>query len=816
MMGPILTALDSTAQDVRYGARLLRRSPWFTAVGVLSLAFGLGGGLALFTVTNAVLFRPLQGRLTSDLHAIHTSNRGGGRFGASSLADFRSFSTAVPGLFASTCATTNVRSNLIVGASARSLDGAVVTGGCFAAIDVRPRVGRVLSEADDTPEASPALVISHGLWRRAFNADPALIGREAWLNGVSVVIVGVTETGFAGLSFDGGADFWVTPRLVPAVLPAQTLSSRGDRRFRIFVRPAAGVTTTQAGERLAVVAAQLRTEDPGAWTDARGATRMVTIAPEPAARFAGSPSAAAAIGAGALGAIACLVALASVNLATLTLARGASRTHELSVRLAVGASRIRLLRQLATESLIVSVAALALAAALLAAALRVYDLMRPVELPAINIGFDWRVAGFAILLGLGAPVLYGLVPGAHALRLALAEGLKGRPILVPRGWLRAGPRELLVLVQVGVSFALLVVAALFTRALMDDAASGATPAAASVYVAPVEWSDAARTGSGGELLERLLTAAARLPGVERATAAAMVPMTGSFFGVAARLTPDADEWLSLDANLVAPGYFETIGTPLRAGRTFDDGDRAEAPRVAIVSESLAQRLWQSPVAVGRAILLRDAEVHVVGVVADVPYRSELPDPQPVLYLPLAQTVRGRAVLHVRVSNRGSVAALDRALRAVDPKVLVGPVTSLAGYLDRVRSGGRVARALGAAAGLLQLALALMAVWGLVAYAVERRTTEIAVRRALGATDGRVYRLVLGPFLWLAGAGAALGSAAGLLTAAALHSTFLGLAPLEPALVVPAACLLLPVVAAAVWLPARRALTTEPAAALRQP
>ena len=692
------------------------------------------------------------------------------------------------------------------------LGGAVVSGGCFDALAVRPRLGRLLSPSDDKGDGdSVAVVISYALWRRSFAEAPDVLGRGALLNGMSVTIVGVAERGFTGVSLDAGADFWVPPQMLSALVSPRALTARGDRRFRVYVRLSNGVSAPQAAERLAAVATSLRGEDPDRWTERSGVTRTVTIVPERQARFASGSGGAQEIVTASLGAIAAIVAITCVNLATMILARGAARRRELNVRLALGASRGRLLRQLATEGLLISIGGVLIGLVIAATGVRMFDVYRPPELPDFNLALDWRVVLFAMALAILAPVLFGLAPGAHALRLAIAEGLKGRPLIVRRRWLPIGSRELLLAVQIVASFTLLVASGLFLRSLMAGDTSVPGLATRSLAVVSIDLNTAARSDKDANAsLERLVGAANRVAGVEASSLAALVPMTGSYMGFDG---PDAAP--SLDGNLVSPGYFELAGISLRAGRTFDDRDRERTPLVAIVSESLARQLWNTPAAVGRTLRINDVSREIIGVVADAPYRSVTAATHPVAYLPVAQSRHDRFVLHARVRNDGeAIAALDRALRAVDARVLVGKAMSMRQLLDQTKIGGRVAQGAGAVAGLLQLGLALMATWGLVAYAVERRTAEIAIRRALGATEAGILRLVMRPSLWLLAVGAPIGTIAGAAIATVMHSEFLGLAPLELAVVVPAIAVLVPVVIVAAWLPARRALAIEPAAALK--
>ncbi len=705
-----------------------------------------------------------------------------------------------------------------VNAGPRASAGAIFSGECFETLGVRPHLGRLLNRSDEAATGNaPGIVVSYTLWLRAFDGDRSIVGRSVLLNGSSVVVVGVAEPGFAGLSLDASAEFWVPMQMAPALLSPQVLTERADRRFRLYVRLARGVTAAQATDRLAAVAERLRVEDPQAWTGTTGSTREVTIGRELDTRLAGNPAASGEIATSMLGAIAAIVLMTCVNLATMIVARGVARTHELNVRLALGASRRRLLRQLATESLLISAGGIVAGVLIVAAALRVFDAQRPAEIPAFNFGMDWRVAGFAILAALLAPLVFGMAPGAHALRLAIAEGLRRRTSF-KRKRLRLGPRELLLGVQVVVSFALLVVAALFLRALIA-APPGLPALPAALTLVPVDLSIAARSNPDMIALSaRLLEAAGRVPGVDGVTAAALIPMTGSFTTVGGRL-PDTppEAAITLDANVVAPGYFELSGITLRSGRTFDARDHDRAPRVAVISESLARQLWNSTTVVGRSIELDNVgSVGVVGVVADVPYRSASAASHPVIYTALAQSPRNRYLLQARVRADGrAIGDLDRALRAVDARILIGAPMSANQFLELVRMPAKVTQAIGTVAGLLQLGLALMTTWGLVAYAVERRTVELAIRRALGATEAGIVQLIMRPSLWLLTSGAVIGCVAGAVAANALQAEFTGLIPIDLWVAVPAAVVVAAIVATAAWLPARRAARIEPAAALKQ-
>lgn len=812
-----MRTIETAVQDIRVGVRLIWRSPGFSLVGITSLAVGLGAGLALFSFMNALLFRPLPGRRTADLQQIFTSNGDGSPYGSTSFADFQSFSSA-QGTFSAICATTPALANLTASGQPQAVPGAIMSGGCFGAIGVHAHLGRLLQPADDIPtSAAPPIVISYALWLRAFGGNSGIAGQTVHLDGTPVVIVGVTERGFAGLSLDRGAAFFAPAQMAPRLLSPASLADRRDRRFRVYGRLAPGLVRSIAVDRLSQVAAELRAADPRAWIQTDGSTRTVTVIPEVEGRFA-TGGGKAAIALATLAAIAGLAAMACVNLATMLLAKGASRTRELNIRLSLGASHARILRQLATESLLVSLGGVVAGALVLVVALGAFETYRPPDIPAFNVGLDWRVGAFALAMALAAPMAFGLAPAAHALRLAIAEGLKGRPALIRRRYLNVGARELLIVTQVALSFALLVAAALFTRSLAASAPGALDATAARVTIVPIDLNTAARSNDEARAAPaRLLASAARVEGVAGATAAAIVPMTGTHVGYSGRADDrPEDPLLTLDTNIVAPGYFDIAGIALRHGRDFSGSDHDSSPRVAVVSESLARQLWKTAAVVGRAVRLSDGPREIVGVVGDVPYRSFYASSHPVIYLPLTQAARTRFLLHVRSRNqREALASLDRSLRAVDPRILIGPATTLRRFMDDARVEGRLARLIGSVAGVLQLGLALMATWGLVSYAVERRTAEIAVRRALGATESSIVQLVLRPSLWLVALGGVMGCGSGVVAAKALHAEFTGLAPIDLTVVAPAAALLAVVVVIAAWLPARRAVAIEPASALKQ-
>jgi predicted permease len=600
--------------------------------------------------------------------------------------------------------------------------------------------------------------------------------------------------------------------LSSALLPAAALTNRGYRSFVVFAQLQNRATAAQAESTLAGIAASLQSVDPEAWTDARGQVRKVTVVGERSARFSGSPGALPVMLGGAGAAIAGVLALACINVATLLLARGASRTRELTIRLAIGASRSRIARQLAVESLLMAAAGFATAAGLVVIGIRLAGAYYPAGAPAVNLAFDWRVSVFAAIAAVLSSLLFGLAPGLHILKLAIADGLKGRTVVLRRRWIAVGAREILILVQVTASVALLLAAGLFADALRRGATASPGFQTSGITIVQAEFSSIDKRRAA-TLANTLLDAARRNPGVISAGAGGLLLLTGSSMTTEAQ--DDSGRSLELEANVVSPGYFATLGIPLRQGRDFSDSDRPQARRVAIASETLARSIWNTTDVIGKTLRLRGRPVEIVGVAADTRYRAIAEPFQPVVYVPFAQSERQRFILYARVTGGSeAVGALDRTVRAIDPAILIDGPVALASRMDEMRAGERAARGAGIAAGLSQLALSLMALWALMAYAVERRRFELGVRLALGATGGSVIRLIARPAILLIAAGSIAGTALGVVTAWVMESSFTGLNPLNPLVGLPIAALMAVVALAAAWLPAKRAARVDPIAALR--
>ena len=803
----------SVLQDFRYGTRLLRRSPIFAAVAVLSIAGALTAGTAVFAFMNAVMYRPIGVGDGDNLYRIFTSDwSGGSLYNSSSYPDYEAF-RATKGVLSSTCATEGIRANLVVGGAPQMHEGEIVSPGCFAALKLTPHRGRFFSEDQMTPTGDPIpIVISHSLWTRRFAGDPAIIGKTLLLNGMSVAVTAVGPRRFAGTSLDAGADFWAPIDIAPVVLPPGVLTERRQRMWTIFARLANGVDRKRAEAGLAVVASQLRQLDDRAWADTTGATRKVAVLRETDARFAGAPEGKIGIVAGALAAVAVIIAIACLNLATMLLARGAARSREMAIRLAIGASRARVLRQLATESLMIAALGAGIAIASLWVGLRVFEAFRPAILPAFDVALDWRVLTFGVGLAVAAALLFGLAPAAHTLRLAMAEGLKGRVAAAGARWIRLGARETLIVVQVAVSVALLLVSTLFLRAMSAGAtlSPGFSSDGVSVVTAHL---DAVPDKDAATITAAVLQAAEQVRDVQRVSLARVVPLSGANIAIYAS---GGDRARAFYGNVVSPGYFATLEIPMRAGRDFDRRDALGGAPVVIVNETLARTLWGTTNAVGRTLLKDSIPMQVIGIVADIKYRAFSEEFRPLIYLPIAQWPGPRFILQARVRGGGeTLAALDGAIRSVDRRVAIEAAMPMRSHIERAMIAERAAQWGGGAMGIVQLVLAVMALWGLVAYAVERRTTELGIRLALGATPSSLVRLTIRPAGVSIVIGVALGSVLGAVMAKVVQSESVGLAPLDMMAVLPVAAVFTVVAMMSAWWPARRAGMADPAISLRR-
>ena len=825
--------MEQLRRDLRHAARSLWRAPLFSAVIVLTLALGIGVGTTLFTFVNAVLLRPLPVARPAEMLHLHSSWEGE-PWATTSLPDLRDLreGTTAADLFGHASAFATLQD----GGRSRMLMGEIVTGNAFGVMEVEPRLGRLLGPADDEPGAARALVLADAFWERELGGDPAAVGRTLRLNGQPYVVVGIAPRTFRGLMPGLSPDFWVPAVRVGEIDAAGQINSvpgetgdelrerRGYRWTWVKGRLAEGATVAQAQAQADAVMARLAREH-----RLTNEGKRAVVQPLDAVRLHpqidGVLAAASTV---LLGSAALVLLVVCANLANMVLSRAIGRQREMSIRLALGAGRGRLLRGLMAESLLLAAAGAGLglllsrwATALLLRALPPL----PFEI-GLDVGADARVALFAVALAAGAALLFGLLPARQLARRDLAEELRAGA-RSSEG--RAGAWSLrngLVVAQVAVSMVLLVAAALLGRSLvavraLDVGLEPRRVAAVGLNLG-MHGYDRERAAT---LLRELRRRAEASPGVEAAAIATRVPFdvnqhTTQVFPDSRPIVP-GKPGVTVDTTDVEPGYFAAVGVPLLQGRDFDSRDADGAPRVAIVNQAMARALWSGGTALGRTFRLSESDERpatIVGVVADHDVRAVGEAPRAFVHFPFAQRGNTSAYLIAR-AERGEAAPLVQGLRRLalelDPELALTQTTTLAELQSVTLYPVRMGAMLLAGFGTLALALASVGLYGVIAYAVARRQRELGIRLAVGAHPGSLMRLVVGRGMRLVGvgvlAGLALAAAATRLLSGVLH----GVGALDPLAFGAAAALLLAAGVAANLLPASRAARTDPAVVLKE-
>ena len=817
--------LETIWQDLRYGARGLRRSPGFTIVAAITLALGIGANSAIFSLVNALLLRPLPASAPEELVAVYTSDHSGPLYGSSSYldyVDFRDRNQLLAGLVAYRPTPFNLSADAADGHSERVF-GEVVSGNYFSVLGVVPAPGRGFLPSEDRVAGARAVaVVSHGLWQRRFGGDPGVIGSEVRLNGHPFTIVGVAPEGFTGLIRGLGADLWVPMMMHAQAVPgSDDLTQRGSRALFVIGRLAPGATIEQARARFGAIAADLHAGFRDLWTDVRGEPRAITVVPESGARVFPQAREPVVIFMALLMTVVGLVLLiACASVANLLLARASARRREMAVRSALGAGRARLVRQLLTESLLLGL--LGGAGGLLLALWGTQLLMAfepPVPVPvALDLDIDWRVIGFTTALALATSMLVGLAPALAASRPDLASALRDD---AGAGGSHGGRfRRSLVVAQVTLSLVLLVGAGLFLRSLQSAAAIplGFDPSGVltmSVDLQLQGFGEAREREFQRALLERVRA----LPGVTAASLAVELPL-GLMGGTRRGITIDgyaaqAGEDTEVSTTTVAPGYFEAMRIPLLRGRTFDDRDAPGAPGAVIVNQAFARRYWPGQDPLGKTIRMGDGALAVVGLVADGKYVTLGEEPRPFFYLPLLQDHASSATLIARAGDPvAALASVREVVRGLDRDLPVHDVKTLTDHLSLSLLPARLAAAVLGVIGLVALGLAGLGLYGVITYSVAQRTREIGLRVALGARRRDVVRLIVGQGMKLTAIGLLLGLVLAGAAARALSSLLYGVSPGDPATFAGVTALLAGVALLACYLPARRAARVEPMTALR--
>ena len=810
--------LEQLAQDLAFGVRMLRRNPGFSLLAVFCLTLGIGANAAVYSWIEGILLRPYRLVAGQDRILVLVGKaRGEPGHDGMSWPDFEDLRRSAS-LFDAFVVDRITGTTLAAGDRAERVSGQIVSANYFDAIGVRPVLGRGFQpEEESGRNAHPVAVVGYRMWKERFGGDPGILGKTQKMNGIDHTIIGVAPDGFQGTFVGYPVQFWV-PVSMQETFDAggYKLEDRAVRWIEGWARMKPGVTRRQAQAEISAIAKRLETAYPDA---DRG--REIELAPLWRNPFNAAERLSTTLRIAAVVAFFVLL-LACANVSNLLLVRSLARRPEMTIRMALGSGRGRLVRQLATEGLIVSI--VAAGGALLVAHAGRNLLVRVLPSRGVRLylpaSIDWRVLAASAGICLATTLLFGLVPAVSARRIDLASSIKSETGGVVGGSGRSRLRSALVLLQVSVSFVLLIGAGLLMRSLqaMRDARPGFSidDVAISVLDLSSAGYDAARRSAfEHELLERVRTIA----GVRAASYARIPPF--SYVGYSSsRISIDGyaaapDEQPAPSYDEVSPGFFATLAIPLLSGRDFTTSDDETAPPVAIVNETMAARYWRRSSALGGVFHLKGRAVRVVGVARTANYSSLQETPKPFFYVPLKQFPAEWVVLHVRsnLPPPAMASALSREVRLLDPGLPPLNLRTMREQIAIKSDSQTVALTLVGIFGGLALVLATIGLYGVMSYAVSQSRRELGLRMALGAAAADLGALVLRRGGLLTAGGVLLGGVAALAATRLLDSLLYRVSPRDP-LVFGSAFLVMAIASlAACLLPAWRAARTDPRRAL---
>ncbi|HEX3187366.1 MAG TPA: ABC transporter permease [Pyrinomonadaceae bacterium] len=818
--------METLFQDIRFGIRMLTKNPGVTAVAVLTLALGIGANAAIFSGVSAFITRQLP---VPDAHQLvrpveMSEDRGiGDEISYPDFIDYRNQST----VFEAMTAEDMLQVALDSDSQSDVIWGQSVSGSYFDVVRVKPIMGRTfLPEEDSVAGAHPVVVMSHSLWQRRFGSDPNIVGKTIRLSNRGYEVIGVTPESFTGSKFALSMDFWVPMAMVEELRRSPgLLTDRGSHWMNVLARLKPGVTLDQATAEMTAIAGRLNQ----AYPNDRASATTAKVDTEIDGRWEEVAVVMKSAGAIAMAIVGLILLIACANVANLMLARAAARRKEIGIRLALGASRVRLVRQLLTESLLLSLLGGGFGLLL---AFWVTDLMEGfVPVLQYNIvqnffALDSRALIFTLVISVATGLIFGLAPALHSSNPEVVPILKGDLTSDQRRMSRRlSLRPTLVVVQVALSLAVLVCGGLFIKSFRQaqtmDPGFGTKNGLIAVLEPELVGYDTERSRN---FFKQAIERASSLPGVEAVAATRLLPLGDSSNSNGPILKEGetlarGSAGRTIMTTVISSGYFRAMDIPILDGRDFDDRDHAKSQRVVIVNQQMANTLWPGESAVGKRIFIgaesRDA-IEVVGVVKTGKYNTLAEDPKPFFYYPMSQRRPGSMALVMRtnVDPRGLAGSLRKEVQNIDRSVPVSSVKTMTEHLTYALWAPNMAASFSLAFGVLAILLSAVGLYSVMAYVVSQRTREVGIRMALGANRADVLKMITAQGMRLAVIGVALGLLLSLGLARALSSLLIGVSGYDVTTFVIVSVLLVLVAFIACYLPARRATKIDPLVALR--
>jgi len=798
--------METLLQDVRYGVRTLLKKPAFTLIVVLTLALGIGANSAIFSVVNALLLRPLPYSDPDRLVVVWSVYRTNDKAYASA-ANFRDWKEQSQA-FERLAAYDTGRFNLGGGDKPEALDGALVSADLFPVLGVRPVLGELLRSEEEQPGQNRVALISNGLWQRRFGADKNVLGQTLTLDGDTYTVKGVMPASF---NFPEKAELWI-----PLSFSPDEVNDRSYNHLSVIGRMKPGVSLQQAQMEMSTIATHLAQQYPQ--SNAERGIRLITLQDQ----VVGDIRLALLV---LIAAVGFVLLIACANITNLMLARALRRQKEIAVRTALGATRLRLVQQLVTESLILALLSGALGILLAFAGVEFLVRISPGTIPRLEeISVDMRVVGFTVVISVLTGLIFGLVPALHASKPNLNESLKEGKGTSGSGTGRQRARRWLIVTETALALVLLIGAGLLIKSFLK--LSGVEPGfnpnntlTMAVTLFPPKYKTRADLNSFYTQLRQQIET---VPGVQAAGATSHLPFSGRDYGLDFDIVghPPASPGESMAARyrVISLNYLRTMEIPLLKGRDFSESDRREAPPVVLINETLAHRYFTNEDAIGKFVNLEGYETprQIVGVIGSVKHVKLDTEAKPEIYAPQMQAPQPTMTIVVRTSSDplNFVNAIRNQVAAVDKDQPVYNVKTMDQYLSESVAQPRFRTTLLGAFAAVALILATIGIYGLISHSVSNRTRELGVRVALGAKPRDLFKLVVGQGLLLAFEGIVIGLIAAFFLTRIISALLFGVSTTDPITFIAIPLLLIGVAFVASYLPARKAMKVDPIIALK--